>query len=314
MKILSFLEKDIKYFFVILGISGFLQFMFSEAFIFPSALPIHIPAEMFLLRTGAVSFYIFFISLILVSFLLSNKVKALLPLSILLIISPILAYLNVNYTYYYGIEIFVIIIAITALIEATVKSSIKVVLLIPSGILVGLGLIASFFITFYHTTLYVSYLDFLIFSAVTFLVYTILWRRITSKRSIIAYIVGLMSMYPFIMFAHEIITNKYIQILMEMILPSALGITIYNPSHLLYLVYFLGIITFSIISIIIKGNGSAGIGYFMLISNVFFGIYGYLLLMYMLVPTIGYVLMCYNEMKEESIIKYLSQKLKVKNQ
>lgn len=101
---------------------------------------------------------------------------------------------------------------------------------------------------------------------------------------------------------------------MEMILPSALGITIYNPSHLLYLVYFLGIITFSIISIIIKGNSAAGIGYFMLISNVFFGIYGYLLLMYMLVPTIGYVLMCYNEMREENIIKYLSQKLKIKNQ
>jgi len=49
--------------------------------------------------------------------------------------------------------------------------------------------------------------------------------------------------------------------------------------------------TFFIVSIIIKGNEAAGIGYFLIVTNVFFGTYGYLLLLYMMAPTISYVIM-----------------------
>lgn len=130
-----------------------------------------------------------------------------------------------------------------------------------------------------------------------------------NKRGIVGYVVGLISIIPFIIFAHSILTNKYIEILMELILPSALGITIYDPSHIIYLVYTLGVIAFSIVTVIIKGNGASGIGYFMIISTVFFGTYGYLLLLYMMVPTIGFVIMNYNEFKETSIIKVINGKL-----
>lgn len=307
MNALSFLEKDIKYFFIILGISAFLQFMFSEAFIFPSALPIKIPNEPLLLSIGKFSFYIFFISLIVVSLILSNKVRALIPLTALLIISPFLAIFNVNYEIYYGIEIFIIIISFAALIETVIKSSVKALLLIPSAILVAVGLLASFLIDFYHNTLFTNYLGILIFSSLFFFVYAVIWKKIVSKRSIIAYVIGLVSMYPFFMFAHEILSNRYIEMLMEMILPAALGITIFNPNNIIYLVYTLAIISFSIVSIIIKGNGSAGIGYFLIITTVFFGTYGYLLLFYMMVPTIGYVIMNYNEMKENNLISLFSK-------
>ncbi|BFH72162.1 cytochrome b558/566 subunit B [Sulfurisphaera javensis] len=307
MSIFSSLEKDIKYFFIILGVSSFFQFMFSEAFIFPSALPIKIPAESILLRIGDISFYIFFISLIVISLILSSKIRALLPLSLILIISPFLAIFEVNYQIYYGIEIFIIVISFAVIIETILKSSLRSILLIPSAILVIIGLIASFLIDFLHTSLFISYLNIFIISSIFFLIYAILWGKIISKRSIIAYIVGIISMYPFIMFAHEISTNRYVEMLMEMILPSALGITIYNPTHILYLTYTLSIIALSIISIIIKGNGAAGIGYFLIITTVFFGTYGYLLLFYMMVPTIGYVIMNYNEMKEKRIIDYFSK-------
>ena len=310
MKIFSFLEKDIKYFFVILGISAFLQFMFSQAFIFPSALPVPIPGESLLIRIGAIAFYIFFVSLIVVSLILSNKIKALLPLSIILIISPFLAIFNASYFVYYALEIFIIIISFAVLAETVIKSSVKSFLLLPSAALVILGLIASFSIDFYHSALFTNYLAFLAFSTLFFLIYSITWGKVISKRSIIAYIAGAATIYPFINFAHLILTNRYIETLMEMILPAALGITIYNPYHIIYLVYILALVSFSIVSIIIKGNGAAGIGYFLIITNVFFGTYGYLLLLYMMVPTVGYVVMNYNEFKETSLIKIINRKMK----
>ncbi|WP_338598681.1 cytochrome b558/566 subunit B [Sulfolobus tengchongensis] len=306
MKILSFVEKDIKYFLIILGVTGFFQFMFSEAFIFPSALPINIPAEPYLLALGAVSFYIFFVSLIVVSLILSNKIKGLLPIAIVLVASPFLPILHLSYLVYYGIEVFIIIISFATLVETFMKSDIRSFLFLPTLALVCLGLIASFSIDFYHDTLTTNYLDFFAASAISFTVYSILWKNILNKRSLIAYILGIVCTVPFIQFAHQMLTNRYIEILMEMILPSALGITIYNPSHIIYLVYILALTTFSIVSIIIKGNGSAGIGYFLIISNVFFGTYGYLLLFYMMLPTIGYVIMNYNEIKERNLLSLLS--------
>jgi len=309
MKILSFLEKDIKYFFIILGISAFFQFMFSEAFIFPSALPVPIPNESLLIRIGTVAFYIFFVSLIVISLILSNKVRALIPLSMILIISPFLALFDVNYLVYYGLEIFIIILSFAVIVETIIKSSVKSILLLPSAVLVILGLIASFSIDFYHSSLFTNYLAFLAFATLFFLVYSITWGKVISKRSIVAYIIGAVTVYPFINFAHLILTNRYMEILMEMILPSALGITIYNPSNIVYLVYILALVSFSIVSIIVKGNGAAGIGYFLIVTNVFFGTYGYLLLLYMMVPTIGYVIMNYNEFKETSLIKVINGKI-----
>lgn len=89
-----------KIFFIILGISAFFQFMFSEAFIFPSALPVPIPHEALLLDIGNISFYIFFVTLIVVTLILSNRIKSLLPLSIILIILFFLAIFSVSYLVY----------------------------------------------------------------------------------------------------------------------------------------------------------------------------------------------------------------------
>lgn len=84
---------------------------------------------------------------------------------------------------------------------------------------------------------------------------------------------------------------------MDMILPSTLGIDLYNPYHITLLVLALGLSAMGIIISIIKGNYSAGIGYFIIISTVFLGIDGYLILVYMISPIIGFSLMTYHEKK-----------------
>lgn len=306
-EIISALEKDIKYFFIIDGVTGFLQFMFSESFAMPSALPINIPAESTLLRIGAVSFYIFFVSMVVTTFILSFKIKGLLPLFVILLISPFLPLFNVPYYFYYFLEIIIIISSIVSLIDTIIRSSFRALLFLPTLFLVFVGIIASYLIDFDHTSLFAPYLDYLIVSALFFAIYAITWKKIISKRSIIAYVMGIISTIPFFMLLKEIVANRYIEMLMELILPASLGITIYNPIHTVNLVYTLALVAFSIVTVIIKGNGSAGIGYFIVLTNVFFGTYGYEILFYMTLPTIGYVIMNYNEIKEGNLTKVLKK-------
>ena len=312
MNPLRVLERDVKYFFAVLGVSGLLQFLFAQSFIFPSTLPIHIPSIQILLEVGDVSFYIFFLSLVVVSLALSTRVKSLLPVVVLFALSPVIGYLQPGYLIYYGIESFVLVVSLAVLVEATLKSGLRALLLLPSGVLVVLGLTASLLLTLYHTALFVSYTSFLAVSVASFLVYSVLWNGVVNKRSILAYTAGLIVMVPFFILAHSIATNAYTQVLMEMIVPSALGITLFSPSHLIPLVYLLALATFSAVSIVVKGNGAAGVGYFLILTNAFFGTYGFLLLIYMLAPTLGYAMLCYNELGRQSSISSYLRRLSVK--
>ena len=312
MNPLRLLERDVKYFFALLGVSGLLQFLFSQSFIFPSTLPIHIPNMQVLLEVGAVSFYVFYLSLVAVSLTLSTRVKSLLPVAVLFALSPVIGYLQPGYVFYYGVEAFTLVVSLAVIIEATVKSGLRSVLLLPSGVLVVLGLTASLLLALYHTALFVSYTDFLAASVLSFMVYSVLWNGVVNRRSAVAYAIGLAAMVPFFILAHSIATNAYTEVLMEMIVPSALGITLFSPSHLIPLVYLLGLATFSAVSVVVKGNGSTGVGYFLIVTNAFFGTYGFLLLIYMLAPTLGYAMLCYNELgKPNSISSYL-RRLSVK--
>ncbi len=55
--------------------------------------------------------------------------------------------------------------------------------------------------------------------------------------------------------------NRYLEILMNMILPSTLGITLYNP-YITLLAIALGLSIMGIVTSLIKGNANASVGYF----------------------------------------------------
>lgn len=67
------------------------------------------------------------------------------------------------------------IISFAVLVETILHTSIRGLLLLPTAVLVVIGLIASFLIDFYHTVLFTNYLEFLIISALFFLGYSVVW-------------------------------------------------------------------------------------------------------------------------------------------
>jgi len=133
------------------------------------------------------------------------------------------------------------------------------------------------------------------------LAFVILWGKIKSFRNYIAISVGLLSIIPFLFFENMISQNRYLEILMNMILPATLGINLYNPYHITLLVIALGLSIMGIVTSLIKGNAGASVGYFLIITTVFLGIDGFSLLIYiyMLTPIIGFLVITSGEIESK---------------
>lgn len=295
------LKGNLNSFLILLGIFSFLQFSFKQSFMFPSILPLNIPDSNLLLVIGNISFYFFFVFLLIVSMILSLTYKSLIPLTIILTISPFITLIP-NYEnsfLLYSLEIAILILGLASTIEGLIKSSLLSILLIPTLVLVNLGIYASILLNIFHNALFISYLTIYLISIAGYLAYVISWGKIKSLRNYIAISVGLLSMIPFIFFENIISHNRYLEILMNMILPSTLGITLYNPYHITLLVMALGLSTMGIVTSLIKGNVSSGVGYFLIITTVFLGIDGFSLLIYMLTPIIGFLVITSSEIESK---------------
>ncbi|QGA53124.1 cytochrome b558/566 subunit B [Sulfolobus sp. E5-1-F] len=304
MKMIDELKGNLNLFLILLGIFSFLQFSFKQAFMFPSILPLNISNTNLLLLIGNISFYFFFIFILIVSIILSFSYKSLIPLTVILFLSPFITLIP-NYEnsfWLYSLEIAILVLGLASTIEGLIKSSPLSILLIPTLILVNLGVYASILLNIFHHALFISYLTLYFISIAGYLAYVILWGKIKSLRNYVAISVGLLSIIPFILFENIISQNRYLEILMNMILPSMLGINLYNPYHITLLVIVLGLSIGGILIALIKGNISAGVGYFLIISTVFLGIDGFSLLIYMLTPIIGFLVITSGEIESKKRI------------
>ncbi|MCH4815737.1 MAG: cytochrome b558/566 subunit B [Saccharolobus sp.] len=301
MKIVDELKGNLNLFLILLGIFSLLQFSFKQAFMFPSILPLNIPNANLLLVLGNISFYFYFVFLLIVSIILSFTYKSLIPITVILLVSPFITLIP-NYEnsfLVYSLEMAILILGLASTIEGLIKSSLLSILLIPTLILVNLGIFASILLNIFHNALFISYLTVYLISIAGYLTYVILWGKIKSSRNYIAVSVGLLSIIPFLFFENTISQNRYLEILMNMILPSTLGITLYNPYHITLLVIALGLSIMGIVTSLIKGNVGASVGYFLIITTVFLGIDGFSLLIYMLTPIIGFLVITSGEIESK---------------
>jgi len=304
MSFLNELKSNFKIFLILLGISSFLQFMLKQAFIFPSILPLNIPNEGILEIIGNIAFYLYFIMLIVISAIISTKYRALIPITIVLLISPffnLIPHYNIS-SFWYSLEIALFILGIVSMVEGLIKSPLQNILLTPTMILVAIGLYASVSLNVFQHALFLSYLTAYFNSLLSFITYSIIQGKIKSMRNYIAIVIGVLSLIPFIFMENVISSNRYMEILMNTILPATLGINLYNPYRITLLILALGLTAMGILISIIKGNLSAGIGYFIVISTVFLGIDGYTLLLYMISPIIGFCLMNFEDTKRKKYI------------
>ncbi|MBW9140102.1 MAG: cytochrome b558/566 subunit B [Candidatus Aramenus sp.] len=295
MSLFKEIKGNFNVFLAILGISSFFQFAFKEAFMYPSVLPLNVPYESLLEELGNVFFYLYFLSMTFVSFLLGNKYRVMYLVGFSLVASFLASFVpgyNLSPLWYY-FEVFIGVIGIALVLESLLKSSIRSLLLVPSALLVVVGIVASISLNVYHQALFANYLALYLASLVGFLLYLVIWRKIKSVRSYAGLGVFLLVLVPFLFLEKQIAENRYMEMLMDMILPSVLGIDLYNPFQIVYLVFAMGMSFALVFMALVKGNYAAGIGYLMLFSTVFLGIEGYLLVVYMLSPVVGFGLMTY---------------------
>lgn len=296
-KLIEEIEGNLYFFLILLGISSLFQFLFKEAFMYPSILPLNIPFENVLEYLGNLFFYLYYLSLILVSVIMAKRYKLMILIPVILIASQIFTLIpryNIS-PLWYSFEVFISIVSISVLIESLLKSSLSAFFLLPSMILVSVGLIASISLNVFHQALFLDYVVLYFASLAGYIAYVLTWNNRRGFRNYLSIGIGLLSIIPFVLLINVVTTNRYMEILMNMILPSMLGIDLYDPHQITLLVLALGLSAMGITTSLIKGNYCAGIGYFMIVTTVFLGINGYTLIAYMVSPTVGFNLITFQD-------------------
>lgn len=81
--------------------------------------------------------------------------------------------------------------------------------------------------------------------------------------------------------------NRFMEIIMDMTIPSAVGITLSDPYSLGLVIISFGVVLFSVVGLLVKGRYMASAGFFLFFSTVFMGITGYHLMLYVIAPGLG---------------------------
>ncbi|AWR97952.1 cytochrome b558/566 subunit B [Acidianus sulfidivorans JP7] len=308
MSMIESIHKDIKIYSIFLAFSAFLEFLFE--FIFPiSYLPLSnvlsfsLTSKLIVEYLGTAGLYLEYIALSIVAIGLSNKVKALLPLGIFLLISPFLNLAINSLSPFWDIfEVAIMTLGIFALVESFIKSNLSSILSIPTMILIIANIYAGYLIDFEHYTLNLSFTYLFLASVIGFGIYSIIWGKIISKRSIIAYISGIFGAMTFLPLYFLVTSNRFMEIIMDMTIPAIFGIVFHNPYSLGLFLLLVSIALYFIVAISVKGNGYAGLGYFLILTTGFMGITGFHLIIYMAAPIIGYALLNFKDGKGQKIL------------
>ncbi|WP_150111432.1 hypothetical protein [Candidatus Acidianus copahuensis] len=144
----------------------------------------------------------------------------------------------------------------------------------------------------------------------SFLAYSITYTVKPSpsfKRYLISYVAGGIAFASMIPFYILVSTNRFMEIIMENVIPYMTGFVLYNPYLLPLAIIFSAIALFSIISLAIKGNPYAALGFFMIITSAFMATVGFGLLLLIVSPAVGSALITYNEIKEKNAQILLDQ-------
>ncbi|ABP94678.1 CbsB [Metallosphaera sedula] len=306
----SLRDESIKLVLVFLALASIFQFILQ--FIFSvSYLPIHIPFQNVLTRLGQIGIYLGYLSIGIFSILSWKKVKALLPLGILLLISPAFTLIN-NYfssPLWVMYEVIVATLGILGVVESFLQAPILSLVNLPTAFMVGLLIVAGLLVDISHVELLLNYLLVFEVSLVSFLVYTVLWssRNLSLKRASISYLASIPALFVFLPIYFLVSSNRFMDIIMNMVMPSVFGIVLTNPYSLPLFVISLAVAIYLSVTIALSRNPYAGLGYFMVITTVFLGVNGYHLILYMIYPIIGVILINMKEGKSRLLDRIINK-------
>ncbi|MEM4746587.1 MAG: cytochrome b558/566 subunit B, partial [Metallosphaera sp.] len=152
-----------------------------------SYLPIDIPFQNVLTKVGEIGLYLGYLAIVLFSILSWTKIRALLPIGILLLVSPLFT-LIANYylsPLWIAYEVIISIVGILGIIESFLRASALSLLNLPTAFMVVFLLIEGLLVDISHVEIITNYLLIFEISLLGFLAYTVIWssRSLSLRRA-----------------------------------------------------------------------------------------------------------------------------------
>lgn len=273
-----------------------LQFLFRQSVITLLPIPLHLNFLGYLGLIGTFGTFLELSMLISLSFILTKLSKLMYYVAFFTLISSLLPFI---YPQYYAtpqwkfIIVFTIIFTIIIMVKSTISSKgMTKYLLIPTLIMILLVDVESIMLYLNIGLLVVDYALLLFLSSIGFLLFTFFWGKVGRRKAAISYLSGLGSLILLLPLFILVSRNRFMEVIMSMVIPSITGLTLLNSTDLFILLisYLIGL--YSIIAMGVKGNLMASSGYLAVITSVFLGLTGYHLILYLFSPVVGYSLMC----------------------
>ncbi|WP_162199551.1 hypothetical protein [Sulfuracidifex metallicus] len=129
------------------------------------------------------------------------------------------------------------------------------------------------------------------------------------------YLASIPALFLFLPLYFMVEDNRFMFMIMDMTFSAIYGISFNNPDNLGLFILLLSLSTYLSVVIALKGNPTAGLGYFIVISDVFMGITGYHLIEYMLLVAVGFSLITLkSDGKENEVEKKTIKRRKLLHQ
>ncbi|MCY0859614.1 MAG: cytochrome b558/566 subunit B [Sulfolobaceae archaeon] len=290
----------------LLGLGVVIYLVFGEGIAYLSSLPVPIPHANILAVFSSFGFALEYFSLIVVSLVLSKLAKINYIYSGILIGSLLITLIPGYYstTLWLGFTITTMFLGVVGLGEVTYlliknKRYLSTVLLSPTVALVLVLYYTAYSLIMHLPAVIISYKDFLLASVIGVLIYTILWGKIFSRRSIVAYTLSIVGFVIVLPLYFLVLKNRFLEIIMDMVIPSVTGVILFNPYSITILILTFGLILYTVLALAIKGNYYASIGYLALLVAGFNATSGFHFISLMIVPPIGYSLFLIKELQDK---------------
>jgi|BEDMetMinimDraft_1075159.scaffolds.fasta_scaffold00078_5 hypothetical protein len=282
---------DLKTLLAVLYVGAVLQFLFREATFAIIPIPLHIYALSYLGLLGTAGLMLELVGMMAILAALWRRLLLAAPLAVILAVSSVLAFV---YPQYYATNlwtgvtltsvIFTAILGIEGMARGEGRRRASLLTALPLLIAVD---VEAFLLYLHDGLLYTDYPVLFLVAAIGAGVTSVLFGKPWGKRAALSYGLGAaasLSLMPLYLLVTQ---NRFMEIIMDMTIPSAVGITLTDPYSLGLVITSFSVVLFSVVSLLVKGRYLASAGFFLFFSTVFMGITGYHLMLYVVAPGLG---------------------------
>jgi hypothetical protein len=274
----------------LLLLGSVLQFMFRQTLFALLPLPMHAPFLSYLAVIGTFGLFLYLTSFLIYAFLSFRSERLLLPVGVILLFSTVVPVFWDGYNttiVWFWLVIFSVILS-SALIVSSLRILRNVYLL---SLLPIFALSLYSYYPYVLLTLHVGGLSFptallFLLASVSFFTVVLSQKKI-GKRGLISDVLGFAVVLSFLTFILELIRNRFLQMIMDMVIPSTLGIVFVSPSDLLITLVSLSLSVAGIVMALGKGLQELATGYLVIMTTSFLGYTGFHLMVYLFSPALG---------------------------